>query len=106
MGLPGQTARGTNAAIGAVTSCTGLTSPISAGVRCMMIAALSIILILASREVAEEESTPAAFPVPIVWPRILGAASSAWLTESVPDALRAVLRYEWLNGTTIRRKAS
>ena len=42
MGLPGQTARGTRAAMGAVTSCTGLTNPISAGVRCMMIAGLSI----------------------------------------------------------------
>ena len=49
MGLSGQTARGTRAAIGAVTSCTGLTNPISPGVRCMMIAGLSIKLILASK---------------------------------------------------------
>ena len=43
----------------------------------MMIAGLSISLILDSRKVAEEESTPTALPLPIVWPRILGAAPSA-----------------------------
>ena len=66
MGLPGQTARGTSVAMGAVTSCTGLTNPISAGVRCMMIAGLSISLILDSRKLVEDESTPPALPVPIV----------------------------------------
>src|ERR1035441_8382957 len=106
MGLPGHTARGTRVTMGAVTSCTGLTNPISEGVRCMMIAGLSISPILVSKKVAEDESAPMAFPEPMVWARTLGAVSSAWRTDSVPDVPRAVLRYAWLNGTTINRKVS
>src|ERR1035441_4239119 len=106
MGLPGHTARGTRVTMGAVTSCTGLTNPIYEGVRCMMIAGLSISPILVSKKVAEDESAPMAFPEPMVWARTLGAVSSAWRTDSVPDVPRAVLRYAWLNGTTINRKVS